>query len=723
MNRNHFKPLKRCRGTSETRHRSAFATASFILAASLFAVLLAACPSTTPTPENAVPGVPTAVTANAGDGQVTVSWTAPADRGYTGGDGTPGVISKYTVYHSESTISDLTAAGVTKVDVNSGTTKDVTLTNGTMYYFKVTATNAFGESAPSDEKTATPIDTTPPTFELSDITAGSQNTLTLIASEAITLLGADAAANAGKLTVKNDAAGASPATLTVSTVALESDETTVTITINSAAAFVATQEVSVAIEADFAADKAATPNNNIAATVKTTVAAAPPTVTSVAIPEGNQGLDVSGTVQLSAAVTGTNNPSQDVTWSTSDNTVATVSTTGLVTVAAGATGGQTADITATSTADATKKDTITVTVNAATVASVAINEGNQGLDVSGTVQLSAAVSGNNNPSQDVTWSTSDNTVATVSTTGLVTVAAGAAGGQTADITATSTADATKKDTITVTVNAATVASVAINEGNQGLDVSGTVQLSAAVSGNNNPSQDVTWSTSDNTVATVSTTGLVTVAAGAAGGQTADITATSTADATKKDTITVTVNAATVASVAINEGNQGLDVSGTVQLSAAVTGSNNPSQDVTWSTSDNTVATVSTTGLVTVVATAMGGNTATITATSTEDNTKTASITVTVNAATVTSVTINEGDQNVSLAGTRIVQLSVTVTGTNNPSQDVTWSTTSAPGFMTVSADGLVTVATTASIGAWGTIRATSTADDTKTASVRITIDP
>lgn len=70
---------------------------------------------------------------------------------------------------------------------------------------------------------------------------------------------------------------------------------------------------------------------------------------------------VSGTQQLNATVIGATN--MNVTWTTSDNTVATVSTTGLVTVDSAATTGETTTITATSAEDPTKSDTSLITVS------------------------------------------------------------------------------------------------------------------------------------------------------------------------------------------------------------------------------------------------------------------------------------------------------------------------------------------------------------------------
>ena len=80
-----------------------------------------------------VPGSPANVNASAGDGQATVTFTAPADNG-----GSP--VTGYAVTASP---GNITVTG-------TGTTITVTgLTNGTTYTFTVTAVNAAGNSAAS----------------------------------------------------------------------------------------------------------------------------------------------------------------------------------------------------------------------------------------------------------------------------------------------------------------------------------------------------------------------------------------------------------------------------------------------------------------------------------------------------------------------------------------------------------------------------------------------
>lgn len=94
------------------------------------------------------------------------------------------------------------------------------------------------------------------------------------------------------------------------------------------------------------------------------------------------------------------------------------------------------------------------------------------------------------------------------------------------------------------------------------------------------------------------------------------------------TVTSSGGVPTVSSVTVAPSALTLTVSNTGNLSATVNGDNNPSQTVSWSSSNTSVATVSALGVVIAVAT----GTATITATSQLDSSKSGSCTVTVEAA-------------------------------------------------------------------------------------------
>lgn len=95
----------------------------------------------------AVPGAPTGVTATAGNGQATVSWTAPAT---TGGSGIIG----YDVQYSSNSGGSWASAS-TSFHASAATTQVVTgLTNGTPYTFRVAAINALGTGAYSQPSAA-----------------------------------------------------------------------------------------------------------------------------------------------------------------------------------------------------------------------------------------------------------------------------------------------------------------------------------------------------------------------------------------------------------------------------------------------------------------------------------------------------------------------------------------------------------------------------------------
>ncbi len=96
------------------------------------------------TPQESAPAAPTNPGAFAGNGNVTVSWTAPA-----------GTVTSYNVYYRAATPGVTTANGTKVPNATSGGTIN-SLANGTIYYFVVTAVNGGGESVISSEVSATP---------------------------------------------------------------------------------------------------------------------------------------------------------------------------------------------------------------------------------------------------------------------------------------------------------------------------------------------------------------------------------------------------------------------------------------------------------------------------------------------------------------------------------------------------------------------------------------
>ena len=147
----------------------------------------------------------------------------------------------------------------------------------------------------------------------------------------------------------------------------------------------------------------------------------------------------------------------------------------------------------------------------------------------------------------------------------------------------------------------------------------TLQLSATVTPTSSEFP-VSWTSWNSNKATVSSTWLVTPVA-----EWEDISITATSWAVSASAV-IKVEKVAVTWVALNKDTATITAGWTETLTATVAPSNAYVQTVTWSSSDENVATVEW-GVVTAVA----AGSATITATSTDDNTKTATCTVTVEA--------------------------------------------------------------------------------------------
>jgi uncharacterized protein YjdB len=409
-------------------------------------------------------------------------------------------------------------------------------------------------------------------------------------------------------------------------------------------------------------------------TATITITLAP--VAAVGLAPSSATIVTGATVQLQPTLTdsaGNVLTGRTITWSSNNGSVATVSSSGLVTAA----GTGSATITATSEG---QSGTAGITVTTVPVASVTVSPTSLSLQTGQTGQLTATpkdANGNSLSGRVVTWSSNNTSVATVNSNGLVT--AGATGGS-ATITATSEG---QSGTAAVTVTFVPVASVTVSPATLSLQAGQTGQLTATpkdANGNPLSGRVVTWSSNNTSVATVNGNGLVT--AGATGGS-ATITATSEG---QSGTAAVTVTFVPVASVTVSPTTASLQVGQTTQLTATPKDANgNPlsGRVVTWASSNTTVATVSGSGLVS----AKAAGSATITATS-EGQNGTSSITVTQ--APVATVTVNPSSAAVQPGQT--VQLAAITKDANGnvlTGRVVTWSSGDQT-IATVNGNGLVT---------------------------------
>ncbi len=229
-----------------------------------------------------------------------------------------------------------------------------------------------------------------------------------------------------------------------------------------------------------------------------------------------------------------------------------------------------------------------------------------------TIQLSASVLPENATNKTVTWShtsvTGANYATINSTTGEVT---GKKAGN-VTVTAKSVADNTVKATYTIAVKDILPTSISVSGADQVM-VGSTIKLTATILPENATKKSVSWTSSNSTIASVSS-GTVT---GKKTG-TVTITAKCTSAPTVTTTKTITVVAPTPTNVTLNKTSVDLGYSRTTQLTATITPSN-ADQSVTWTTNNSNVATVSSSGLVTaksvtgdavITATSVNGLTAT-----------------------------------------------------------------------------------------------------------------
>jgi uncharacterized protein YjdB len=307
-----------------------------------------------------------------------------------------------------------------------------------------------------------------------------------------------------------------------------------------------------------------------------------PTVTGVSLP-ASASVDVNGILSLSATIEPSGAEYQSVSWS-SNNDKATVSGSDLsATVTGQAAGDATITVTVTN-ADGSQVTAIcTVTVKAIAVTGVTLSSSTLYLKVDDESTLSATVSPDYATNKSVEWS-SNNGVATVNSSGKVT-------GKTAgtSIITVTTADGKKTATCTVKVISISLpTTLSVNEG-ESKTLSPTI-IPSDVGG------IVTWSSNNTSVATVTSSG--SVYGVRAGTTTANITVTLKINGKEfKSTCTVTVNPKAVpkvTSVTLNKTTAYIDVNGTLDLTATITGESGFEYNIRWMSERPEYATVNNT---------------------------------------------------------------------------------------------------------------------------------
>src|SRR5213594_1426698 len=444
-------------------------------------------------------------------------------------------------------------------------------------------------------------------------------------------------------------------------------------------------------------------------TATVTVAGCVAPVAAVTVSPAAPTVPVGQTAQLTATpqdASGNPLTGRVITWQSSNGAVASVNGSGLVTaVAAGA-----ATITATSEG---QSGTAVVTVSNVPVASVTVTPASASVPQGATVQLTATprdANGTALSGRVVTWGSNNTAVATVSGSGLVS----GAGAGSATITATSEG---QSGTAAITVTAPT-GQLAIGDSVQ-------ATTSTWVRNIAQPPADPATGTPPSVIGTQSAGARGVVDSGPVlnttpGGDGAIryhvLFAAAPSGWVVQDYLAKIVPTVPVASVTVTPGTASLTVGQTVQLTATPRDANGTpltGRVITWQSSDNTIATVNGSGLVTG---AGPGGPVTMTATS-EGQSGTAS--VTVSGAPVASVTVSPSAANIAITGT--VQLTATprdASGNPLTGRVITWQSSNSA-IASVNGSGLVS-----GVAAGGPVTLTATSEgQSGTASVTVTLAP
>ncbi len=358
-------------------------------------------------------------------------------------------------------------------------------------------------------------------------------------------------------------------------------------------------------------------------------------VTSVSLDKTSLSMQVGETETITATVKPDDATDKAVVWTSSDDAVASVSNGKITAHKSGK-----ATITAKS-GTCSAECVVTVSVN---TESITIDKTTLSLAVGESATLTATVKPDDATDKTVAWSSSDESVAKVDDGKVTALKSGKA-------TITAECDGkTAECAVTVTVP---TGSVTLDKTTLSLAVGETAQLTATVKPDNATDKNVTWSSSDESVAKVDNGKVTALKSGKAtvtakcGGKTAECT------------VTVTVP---VSSVTLDKTTLSLAVGESTTLTATVKPDDATDKTVAWSSSDESVAKVAD-GKVTAVKSGK----ATVTA---KCGGKAAECVVTVTVP-VSSVTLDK--TTLSLAVGESATLTATVKPDDATNKTVTWS--------------------------------------------------
>ena len=377
-------------------------------------------------------------------------------------------------------------------------------------------------------------------------------------------------------------------------------------------------------------------------------------VSGIVLSSNNVNLTPTQTAQLSATISPANASNPEIVWSSSNLAVATV-LNGLITAIT--TGSATITVSSTDGSNIFAVLVATVTdIPIIPVSSIILNQTSASLHPANTLMLTATVTPSNATDKTVTWSSSS-TNATVNSSGVVTaVSAGSAVIRATTVSGNLVATCTLTITVSVTSLSISPTLTTVNTGS-------IRQLTATIVPSNATNKAVIWSSTNTSVATVNSLGVV---SGLLDGSTTIQAQTVDGGLTATSIITVATG---VKNITLNTRIISLVKGGTFQANTTIMPSNATNKTVTWSSAISSIATISPTGLITAV-----GNGTGIISCFTQDGNKTASVIVRVTTP-VSSVRLTQ--TAISLSRNATYQLASIISPSTASNKSVIWSTSNS----------------------------------------------
>lgn len=379
----------------------------------------------------------------------------------------------------------------------------------------------------------------------------------------------------------------------------------------------------------------------------------------------------------------------EIKWTSSDKKVATVSKTGLVK------GVKAGTVKIKATAKVGKKTLSTdcnFTVKKPTyITKITPKVSSKTLKVGKKFTIKTKIAPENASVKKLKYTTSNEKVATVTSKGVVT----AKGKGTARITIKAADGSKKSATVKITANTVPVTNVTLKPAQVSLSIGMAKQLKVSVKPSKATNRNVTYTSSNANVASVSSDGVVTAKATGS----AAITATAQDGSKKSSTVSVTVNPVMAANVAVTPDTLSLKTGASQKLQTVVSPANTTNKNVSYTSSAPNVAAVSSDGTVT----AKGKGSAVITVTTQDGSNKQASVRVSVSDVEVKIADLAVAENELVLAPGDAKQITANITPENATNQTLRYTSSdsnaaevSESGVITAKAQGaaVITVGTT-----------------------------